>query len=140
MIFFVCLLIIALSVFLKRIVAPSKPISLDEVRYLASREDMVVSNGNSMHCKIHGRHLYCEYTRISGEADSLLFEINFRKGKITAVFQDGRLLRWSDGNGTYRVGDFLEPCNYQEIWIWESILGAIQNVVAIQKKLGAQII
>jgi hypothetical protein len=117
-----------------------KPIGLDEVRWLASRESLRVSSGNRMHCEIHGYLLYCEYSHVPGEEDRLLFKIAVRKGALTAAFEDGELLWWSDGRATYTPDGDTDPYHQNATWLWESVLGTIQNIVATNTRLGARTI
>jgi hypothetical protein len=117
-----------------------KPISLTEVRQLASRENLEVSSGNRMRCEIYGYSLHCGYSHITGEEDRHLFRTAFRKGVLMAAFKDGKLLWWSDGKTTYKPGDDIDPCHQNAVWLLESILGTIQNIVATKAGLGAQVV
>jgi hypothetical protein len=117
-----------------------KPIGLNEVRQLVSRENFDVSSGNRMHCKIHGYLLYCEYSHVPGEEDRLLFQIAYRKGALMAAFEGDRLLWWSNGKVTYKPDDDIDPCHQNAVWFRESILGTIQNIVATKAGLGARTI
>ena len=111
------------------------PVSLDDVRFLATRENLELFAGDAMHCRIKGRALYCEYTHVPAERDRLLVEVDFRKGKLLATFEYGRLLQWSDEKGIVHEA---EHCRSGDAWLWESILGTVQNVVAVQERQGAQ--
>ncbi len=118
-----------------------KPICLDEVRLLVPREKMEVSSGNRTHCEIYGYLLHCEYSYIPKEGDHLRFDIAYRKGALTAAFQNGKLLWWKDEEATYKPDDDQDPGHKNARWHWENILGMIQNVVATAKpkdKVGAQ--
>jgi len=132
---FIAVVFLGLLGYLGCVALFKKPISLSEVRALASKEDLEISSGNTMHCELYGPLLHCEYSHVPGEEDRLLFSIAIRKGELTAAFKDGELLRWSDGKKTYKPDDDADPCHKNAPWLWESLLGTIQNVVIT---MGAQ--
>jgi len=117
-----------------------KPIELEEVRYLASRENLEVSMGASMHQMMYGHFLRCEYIHVPGEYDRLICSITYQRGRLMASFKDGRLIRWSDGLMVHEASD-VDQSNYEgEAWMWKSILGTVEYAIAIEAGRGAQMV
>ena len=118
------LILLSLAMLIRRL----RPITIDAVSYFITRGEFRARREGTS-CAIYDCYVGCDYNCTPEGAQTLCFKATFLRGKLTAEFDArGRLLRWTDGKGTYDCRGARRRDLYHEVWLLESMLGTVQNI------------
>lgn len=104
---------------------PFRTLTPEKIREILTRTELQTNGAGAF----FNREIGCDRS-FTPEGQKLSFRATGFRGKLTAEFDpDGRLLRWNNGSKKYpRELNHLRKTYFHDVWLWESILGTIQNI------------